>query len=102
MVPRRTSRRAMASSPLRQATIYLTRRTGDQWSAPEVAPFSGTWSDIDPSVSPDGQRLYFSSIRPVDGQTRADIDIWVMERAGDGWSTPVRLGAEVNTAEEEL
>ena len=86
----------------RQATIYVTRRRGEQWSAPEVASFSGTWSDIDPFVSPDGQRLYFSSIRPVDGETRGDLDIWVMERDGEGWGPPARLGAEVNTPDDEL
>ena len=86
----------------RQATIYVTQRRGEQWSTPEVASFSGTWSDIDPFVSADGQRLYFSSIRPVNGETRGDLDIWVMERVGEGWGPPARLGDEVNTAEDEL
>ena len=35
-----------------------------------VATFSGTYSDIDPFVAPDGGRLYFSSIRPVAGDRR--------------------------------
>ena len=86
----------------RQATIYVTHRRGAGWSAPEVAPFSGTYSDIDPFVSPDGRRLYFSSIRPVDGEVRGDIDIWMVERSGETWGPPVRLGADVNTAEDEL
>ncbi len=86
----------------RQATIYVTRRTATGWSAPEVAPFSGTFSDIDPFVSPDGRRLYFSSIRPAAGDQRTDIDIWMVERDGDTWGAPVRLGAEVNTTEDEL
>ena len=86
----------------RQATVYVARRRGAEWSPPEVASFSGTWSDIDPFVSPDGQRLYFSSIRPVNGETRGDLDLWVMDRVGDGWSAPVRLGDEVNTPDDEL
>jgi hypothetical protein len=48
----------------RQATIHVTRRVDGAWTEPEVAPFSGRYSDIDPFVTPDGSRLYFSSIRP--------------------------------------
>lgn len=85
----------------RQATIYETRLVGRTWTPPVVAAFSGTYPDIDPFVSPDGRRLYFSSIRPVNGQPRTDIDLWVVERAGSGWSAPTHLGA-VNSPSDEL
>ncbi|MBL0940459.1 MAG: PD40 domain-containing protein [Gemmatimonadaceae bacterium] len=86
----------------RAATIYETRLQSDgTWSTPIVAPFSGTHSDIDPFLSPDNQRLYFSSIRPVNGAARQDIDIWYVERRGDGWGTPVHLGPEVNSTDAD-
>ncbi len=97
-----------ASSPqffpfTRQATIYVSHKARDGWSTPEVAPFSGTYSDIDPFVSPDGRRLYFSSIRPVDGVPRSDIDLWMVERTRQGWGEPVHLGDAVNDpAADEL
>jgi hypothetical protein len=96
-----------ASSPgffpvTRQATIYVSRLVDGAWTAPEVAPFSGRYSDIDPFVAPDGRRLYFSSIRPVDGVVRGDIDLWYVERTANGWGEPVRLGPEVNTDADEL
>lgn len=86
----------------RQATIYVSHLQGGTWSTPQVAPFSGTYSDIDPFISPNGQRLYFSSIRPVDGVMRGDIDLWMVERTATGWSEPIHLGPEVNspTADE--
>jgi hypothetical protein len=59
----------------RQATIYVSHYVKGAWTEPEVAPFSGEHSDIDPFITPDGSRLYFSSIRPVDGVIRGDIDI---------------------------
>ena len=64
----------------RQATIYVSHRAGAGagWSTPEVAPFSGEHPDIDPFVSRDGRRLYFSSIRPVDGTLRGDADLWMV------------------------
>lgn len=86
----------------RQAWIYVTHLVDGTWTEPEIAPFSGEYSDIDPFITPDGSRLYFSSIRPVDGVLRGDIDIWYVERTSDGWSAPVRLGPEVNSPADEL
>ncbi len=96
-----------ASSPqffpiTRQATIYVSRFVDGAWTTPEVAPFSGQYSDIDPFITPDGQRLYFSSIRPVDGVLRGDIDIWYVELTAHGWGEPIRLGPEVNSDADEL
>ena len=86
----------------RRATIYTSRQLDGSWTTPEVAPFSGTHSDIDPFITPDGRRLYFSSIRPANGVTRGDIDIWMVERTDKGWSEPVRLGDEINSPDDEL
>ena len=86
----------------RKATIYVSRFNGKEWSAPDTAAFSGKYSDMDPALSPDGRRLYFSSIRPVGGQTRGDLDIWMVEQTGRGWSEPIQLGTEVNTTDDEL
>jgi hypothetical protein len=85
----------------RKATIYVVSFAGGAWGTPEVAPFSGTYPDIDPFVAPDGMKVYFSSIRPVDGVERKDADLWVVERAASGWGEPRNLGS-VNTAGDEL
>ena len=86
----------------RQATIVYSRRIAGEWTAPRVASFSGVYSDIDPFISPDGSRLYFSSIRPVNGRERADTDIWVVRREGSGWGEPRHLGPAVNSPYDEL
>jgi hypothetical protein len=86
----------------RQAWIYETHLVGGQWTTPVVAPFSGQFSDIDPFISPDGQRLYFSSIRPVNGVPRLDADVWMVERTRSGWSEPVNLGPVVNSPNDDL
>jgi Tol biopolymer transport system component len=85
----------------RRATIMTSRLVGGHWSRPEVAPFSGEHSDMDPFVTPDGRSIYFSSIRP-NATGRRDLDIWMVARVGSGWSEPVRLGPEVNSADDEL
>lgn len=87
----------------RHATIMMSSRQDDgTWSTPEVAPFSGQYSDMDPFLSPDGRRLYFSSIRPLDGVDRPDLDIFYVERTARGWGAAVRLGPEVNSDLDEL
>jgi hypothetical protein len=67
------------------------------WSAPVVASFSGH-DDFDPFVTSDGQRLYFSSWRGVDGgPPRPDSEIWMMRRTASGWSEPIHLPPPISS-----
>jgi len=86
----------------REATLYMSELEDGVWSTPVVAPFSGVYPDLDPFVSSDGERVYFSSIRPVAGQERTDVDVWVVERSGDGFGEPENLGPAVNSENDEL
>lgn len=84
-----------------QWEIHQSRLQGGAWQASTVVPFSGIYSDSEPTLSPDGTRLFFSSNRPrQDGaqsdRPAADYDIWVAERQGAGWSEPWRLPEPVN------
>jgi Tol biopolymer transport system component len=85
----------------REATIMETTLVDGTWSEPVVASFSGEFPDIDPWVSPDGEHLYFSSIRPTDGATRGDAELFRVDRTEDGWSEPVHL-AELGSELDEL
>lgn len=71
------------------------------WTEPAVAPFSGRYLDIEPAISPDGQRFFFLSTRPQPGQEEKPgwvyQDIWVMDREGDAWGEPSNLGPPVNS-----
>jgi Tol biopolymer transport system component len=84
-------------------TIVVVRRMNGVWTAPEVATFSGHWSDYEPAISPDGRRFFFASTRPREpGATEpGDSDIWVMERTGAEWGEPRNLGAPVNSEHNE-
>ena len=55
------------------------------WSAPEVASFSGRFTDYDPFIAPDGSKLFFASNRPTQGSVKKDFDIWVVDRTPSGW-----------------
>ena len=83
----------------RFTAIVVTRQgTDGTWSKPEVAPFSGRYSDIEPCISPDGKRFYFVSKRPPgEGKEAPEFfSIWLMERSGSGWTSPRNPGAPIN------
>jgi hypothetical protein len=71
-----------ATSP---RTIYSSNVSAAGWSDPAAMPFSGTYNDDDPYVSPDGRWLYFVSERPrFEGDTKTDGDIWRYSLGNDG------------------
>ena len=88
----------------RKAKIVTSRLEAGAWTAPEDVSFSAApeYTDMDPGVSPDGKMLVFISTRPVDGEQRRDMDVWYVERDGDGWGEPVNLGSQVNSPRDEL
>lgn len=94
------------------ATILESRRRDTDWSEPRIAPFSGAWSDLEPSLSPDGTFLVFISNRPaaiggkpLDGHYNGQVqphgggNLWRVDRKGSGWGEPVRLPDTVNRSD---
>ncbi len=71
-----------------------------KWSKPEPLPFNGlNYSCGHPSLSADGNTLYFASDMPG-GYGKSDI--YVVRRDGNGrWSSPQNLGSAVNTEGDE-
>ena len=54
--------------------------------------------DANPTVTPDGNTIYFSSDRP-DG--KGGYDIWYSQRVGTRWASPVPLDTAVNSRFDE-
>lgn len=75
--------------------IWLTRRLGDRWSAPEPVSFNGPSKDYDPAYSPDGRYVYFFSNRP--GGLGGD-DLYRVPVTGGGFGAVEHLDASVNSA----
>ena len=87
-----------ASADRSELTLMVsTKDPSGQYTAPRTLPFSGTARDIDPFLSPDGRRLYFSSDRPRAGRPVASFSTWYVERTASGWSAPVDPGAPLNS-----
>lgn len=80
-------------------TIMRIVRDGEQWKAPEILPFSKDYINNEPSLSPDGNILFFVSNRPRNkgGEPERTPDIWLIEKVEGKWGEPTNLGAPVNT-----
>lgn len=86
------------------SAILVARQVEGAWTEPEVASFSGRFKDLEPAISPAGDRLFFVSDRPRGEATeRAENeDIWMTKREGDRWSEPQPLGPSINTEQAEF
>lgn len=83
-----------------EVDLYESQLVDGEWTEPERLPFTmGDYWDSNPSFSPDGTELYFSSNRP--GGYGQD-DIWKVLRMSNGsWGDPVNLGGDINTKGQE-
>lgn len=92
----------------RDDTILVSHRANGHWGAPQVASFSGQWHDSEPTLTADGQRLYFVSNRPVQpggapvtaemgGHRFAGTSLWYVQCQPDGhWGAPVHVDGALN------
>lgn len=88
-----------ASADRTRLTIMrATRQADGSWAAATTVSFSGTHRDVDPFVTPDGRRLYFSSDRPRRVGTKPQLATWYVERRDDGsWGPPIDPGPPLNS-----
>lgn len=73
--------------------IFRSRLINNHWTEPEPVVLGGDFSDLYPTISPDGRRMVFSSYRPAPGDTAAqpNANLWYVEQEGDDWGAPVYL-----------
>lgn len=82
-----------------QTRIWKTTWLGDRWSDPVDLGDEVNYPDparitSDPSISADGQILYFSTDRPGGfGRT----DLWLALLVDGAWTTPINLGPTINS-----
>ena len=93
-----------------QGTILVSHLQKSGWSKPEIAPWSGEWSDIEPAMSPDGSYMIFSSNRPamqgskpLDGYWNSQAfphsggNLWRVDRKNGQFGEPYRLPDIINS-----
>lgn len=82
-----------------QQGLYKATKVNGKWSNIQALPFNSTnYSISHPSLSKDGQTLYFASNMPGG---LGDTDIWKVTVNGSTYGKPENLGISVNTAGKE-
>lgn len=94
------------SSEMGSWHIWVTDYSGESVAAASPVAFSDDrYDDLDPFVSRNGDRLYFSSDRPLPGSTNedrtVDTNTWFSPWAAGAWGAPVYAGDAINTRSSE-
>jgi Tol biopolymer transport system component len=85
------------------ATVMVTRWADGVWTEPAPASFSSGHGEVDPFISPDGNRLFYGSRRPLHSEEpEAGWQIWVVDRLASDWGEPQPLGGAVNSGERQI
>lgn len=74
--------------------ILFMKQENNQWTKPQVVPFSGQYSE-EFSLSPDGNKIVLCSNRPLKGrgEPKESYEIWTVDRNETGWGEPKNLGS---------
>ena len=74
--------------------IRFMKRINNRWTKPEAfLPFGDSIHYLDPFISLDGKKLYFSA------KVYKKHEIWFVEKKGDGWGTPKSADPVINNAD---
>ena len=80
--------------------LYISRKSARGWSRPKNIgkPINTHYWESQPSLSADGNTLYFSSNRTGGLGGR---DLWTSRFEDGSWSDPINLGGKVNSFKDE-
>lgn len=81
--------------------LYSARKVKGKWTdVQNLGPaVNSPYWDTQPSISSDGNTLFFVSDRPG-GQ--GGTDIWISQRTREGWTKPVNAGSAINSSHDEI
>ncbi len=81
-------------------TISMMKLENDSWTKPLEITLSSKLNDFrDPSITPDGKKMFFLSKGKLPYQSKEKENIWYVEKLYEGWSEPQPLNEEINSHE---
>ncbi len=84
------------------AIIFSSKLINDNWTEPQSLYFCDENNYMDPFVSYDNQKLFFTSDRPVSDRDEQnyDFNIWYVKRIDSSWSEPI-FPKNINSMDDE-
>ena len=80
--------------------IYSAIKSGDDWVNEKELPWNThEYEEVHPTLTADGNRLYFASNRPGGF---GGMDLYYSDFQNGKWSEPINLGDTINTAGNEI
>ncbi|MCP4724956.1 MAG: hypothetical protein GY863_07970 [bacterium] len=78
--------------------IFVTYMIDGKWTQPVQASWDSKYREGDFAIAPDGRTLYFTSKRPLKGDTEEfeKVNIWKTVITGTGWSEPEIAVDQIN------
>jgi hypothetical protein len=88
----------LAFSPenLNSAVINYIQFDGEKWKSPESLNIAKGYGVYTLHISPDGNRLYFTSNMPSPDIPGDNLKLWFCEREGDKWGGPKTFQKNIN------
>lgn len=89
----------MHTARFQYAIIVCSKLVNGSWTRPKIVPFATDfrYKYLEPTFSYDGNKLFFVSDMPKDGEGDPIAeDIWVVNRVKGAWGKPYNIGAPVN------
>lgn len=96
----RNTSKGKSTEGVKNLKIYAAKEEDGQWQTPQELSFNDNeYSCSHPTLSADGQRLYFAA--DFAGGF-GGMDIYVVQRQGNRWGIPNNLGPIVNSSGNEI
>lgn len=90
----------LSKKSVNQSKIFQATAKGSKWTDIEPMPFnSDNYSVAHPWIAEDGKTLFFTSNMPGG---LGGMDLYMATKTENGWSTPINLGKEINTAMDDV
>jgi outer membrane protein assembly factor BamB len=82
----------------RDDRLWYSRLENGKLTIPAPAPFTYDGLETDACFTPDGNRLYFNSVRPLPGEETPSRlpNVWFVDKAETGWGDPQFAGSPLN------
>ena len=79
--------------------ILESKSENNSWTEFSTASFSGAYSDQEAHISPDGNRVYFGSNRPLPGAPSGPLYQWYSDKTDKGWTEAIPMAAPLYSLE---